>query len=235
MFYKCTAILTYLSSITVQNILRVDKKAIGERVKALRTRQKLSQEKFGDSLGVSRSAINQMEKGQISPSIELMGRMVEKYSITYDSLLSDTNLSASTQKGIPFYDVPAIAGPMTTYNDLREYVVDYLHFPGYEDFSDCDFCVKASGDSMLGKFNPGDYLLCKVVKDRTLLLPGETYYLITSEFKTVKYVFPRTKDGVYLLKSENELFEDFEVAMDKVFMIAHVKGAASVHIKRIAM
>lgn len=138
---------------------------------------------------------------------------------------------AAEQKGIPYYDIAAAAGPIEMYDDLQEHVVDYLRFPG-ADFNDCDFCVKVWGDSMIGVCNPGDIIICKEVKDRSLINPRSVYFIITSEYKTIKYVHPGTQEGHIMLRSSNELIEDFEVPMNKVQKIYHVRGTAS--IRRIA-
>lgn len=203
-----------------------------------------SQSDLANAIGENKQGITDLKSGKKKVTMEHLESIKEAFpNFDLREFLSDKIRNFLTEavqlrnehqlpikKGIPFYDISAVSGAMVTFDDLSAHIVDYLHFPG---FDDCDFAVINSGDSMLGKFNPGDYLLCKEVQDRSLLISGAPYFVITSEYKTVKYVFPRPKEGVFLLRPENSFYEDFEVPMDKVFKIYHVKGAASV--KRIAI
>ena len=49
----------------------MSKNIIGKRIKALRLGKGLSQEEFGISVDLSRSAISQIEGGQIYPSLDI--------------------------------------------------------------------------------------------------------------------------------------------------------------------
>jgi transcriptional regulator with XRE-family HTH domain len=215
-----------MSSFAVQNIFYVDKKAVGERVKSLRISSKLSQEKFATSIGMSRSGLTQIESGATFPSLDTLEKLVEQYRSSFDDLLSSAGQSGRG-KGIPLYDIYAAAGPVEMYNDLREYIIDYMHLPE-TDVNGFDFAVKVWGPSMQGVFNDGDIALCKEVKDRTLINYGAPYFIITSEFKTIKYVHTSDKEGYVRLRSENELFDTFEIPMDSIYKIFHAKVAVAV-------
>ncbi|WP_316836801.1 helix-turn-helix transcriptional regulator [Pedobacter nutrimenti] len=69
----------------MQEIL--SKKDIGERIKALRTAQRLSQSKVADLLSISRSNYSQIELGNQFPSFNILNVIARYYSKSYNWLL----------------------------------------------------------------------------------------------------------------------------------------------------
>lgn len=180
-----------------------------------------------------RTAVSNWENGTSTPKLDIVVAIANSLDVTPDELLGfggkETGApDAISEKGIPFYDIYAAAGPITMYSDLREYITDYIHVPGI-DFNDCDFCVTVWEDSMKGKFNPGDVIICREVHDRTLLKPGASYFIITSEYKTVKDVYPGEEAENVKLVPYNKEQSPFDIALDKIIKIYHVRGRASIN------
>lgn len=76
---------------------------LGEKIMRLRQKQGLSQEAFGESLGVSRQAVSKWETGQAMPDINKITAMSELFGVSTDSLLKsgesmEENTSCSTQQ-----------------------------------------------------------------------------------------------------------------------------------------
>jgi SOS-response transcriptional repressor LexA len=192
-----------------------------------------NQRTLAEMLGVHEQTLTEYKSGKRK---KVKSGLQEKINelfpgVSIESVLTSIEKSKTEEgKGIPYYDIYAAAGPITMYSDLREYITDYIHVPGV-DFSDCDFCVTVWENSMKGKFNPGDVIICREVHDRTLLKPGASYFIITSEYKTVKDVYPGEQEGWLKLVPYNDEQRPFEIPLDKVLKIYHVRGNAS--IKRI--
>lgn len=70
----------------------------GERVKAIRTTLKLTLEKFGVKLGVGKTAISKIEKGERSLTVQMMKAICNEYRVNYEYLESGV--------GEMFSDVP---------------------------------------------------------------------------------------------------------------------------------
>lgn len=66
---------------------------IGERIMELRQKQGVSQEAFGEMLGVSRQAVSKWETCQAMPDIEKVMAMSEIFGVTTDYLLKGTETS----------------------------------------------------------------------------------------------------------------------------------------------
>lgn len=70
----------------------------GERVKAIRATLKLTLEKFGEKLGVGKTAISKIEKGERSLTVQMMRAICNEYRVNYEYLESGI--------GEMFSDVP---------------------------------------------------------------------------------------------------------------------------------
>ncbi len=76
--------------------MSTDKKAntsiFGSRLKSVRTRLNLNQSQMAEQIGVSKDTLSRYERGELTPSIDVLKRMVENYSsegVTADALLLD--------------------------------------------------------------------------------------------------------------------------------------------------
>jgi transcriptional regulator with XRE-family HTH domain len=82
------------------------KNDISLRIKQLRTEKKLSQEAFGDLLGVSKAAISQLEVGTTALSMDLLYKIVKQFGITYDYLIDGIDhLNSNTKQSIAISDL----------------------------------------------------------------------------------------------------------------------------------
>lgn len=124
--------------------------------------------------------------------------------------------------GIPMYNVPATASVVGVFeDDMSEKPLFYLDVPGARD---CDFGVRVSGDSMYPRFRNGDWIGCKEVKNREHILYGEVYYIITPDYKTVKYVQPHpSKEDWVLLIPHNESIKPTPLPKSEIIRLYMVK------------
>jgi transcriptional regulator with XRE-family HTH domain len=67
----------------------------GEKIIKLRQKKGLSQEQFGELLGVSRQAVSKWETGQTMPDIDKIISMSQIFEVTTDYLLMDENKTAA--------------------------------------------------------------------------------------------------------------------------------------------
>lgn len=63
---------------------------IEEKIMKLRKEKGLSQEEFGEEVGVSRQAVSMWENGETKPDIDKVKLICEKYNISYEYLLDDS-------------------------------------------------------------------------------------------------------------------------------------------------
>lgn len=63
---------------------------VGERVKLIRTRADLSQEEFGNRLGMGRGAVYNVEKRVVEPKETFLKLICTTYGVAYEWLISGT-------------------------------------------------------------------------------------------------------------------------------------------------
>lgn len=125
---------------------------IGERIKALRIQQGLTQEELGQKVGVQKSAIYKYETGLV---VNLKRSTIEKLALALDVKPSYLMGLSDEEPKIPqgFSPLPrtvkrplvgdiACGEPITAEQNITDYVdvPEEMH---------CDFCLKCHGDSMI--------------------------------------------------------------------------------------
>lgn len=165
------------------------------------------------------------------------------YDLLYDILSSDLGISPKwlllgegammdgteetegrreQPKGLPLIPMEAFAGPgLPTYEDER--VEDYY---AISDFKNSDFLIRVKGDSMVPKYNGGDIVACKAVKDVLFLQWGRCYVIYThSQGIMIKRVQPSERAECIKCVSDNPRYAPFDVPMDDIVQVALVNGA----------
>ncbi|MGQ3740891.1 helix-turn-helix domain-containing protein [Bacillus sp. Fil] len=71
---------------------------IGKRVKEIRSKLKMTQQEFADSISVSKSLISLIELGIKKPSIETINKMSNKGNVSVDYILGKTNQKNSSEE-----------------------------------------------------------------------------------------------------------------------------------------
>ncbi len=66
----------------------IDLKAVGERLKQVRIENNLKQSEMAEILGLGRTIISTMEKGDSSPTLQSLFILKEKFNISIDWLIS---------------------------------------------------------------------------------------------------------------------------------------------------
>lgn len=205
----------------------LSKDVVGNQIKALRLEKGLSQEEFGVSVDLSRSAISQIESGQIYPSLETIDRIVKHYSTNWDLLTGNakptkteglrevrtvvTTVDNSGKDNIVLVPIKAQAGYLIGAQD-HEYIESLPAFwlPGLGPGSYRAFEV--SGYSMLADrqgFFPGDIVIAELVERLEDIKDGFVYVLVNNAQEVDNIVLKRClnyldKGGVIICKSDNK-------------------------------
>ena len=66
-------------------------KIVGQRLRGLREKARLSQTKLGDMFGICQSSMNRYENGSASPSFESLVKMADYYDVSLDYLFGRTD------------------------------------------------------------------------------------------------------------------------------------------------
>jgi transcriptional regulator with XRE-family HTH domain len=210
---------------------------IQANIKHLRTLKKLSQERFADELGWSRSMIGSYEEGRSEPSIDRLIDLSNYFNIPIDILVrNDLRLAKDTS----FIEVgnKRVLFPVTV-NEANEDLIEIVpakasagYLEGYADPEYIEQLQKIKlpflptgthrafpikGDSML-PVKDGAFVVAKFVEDIADVKNGKTYIVLTKEDGLVyKRVYNQIKDNdTLLLSSDNKAYKPYEVKAEDV-------------------
>ena len=120
----------------------------GERVKEIRQSLNLTLEKFGENLGVQRSAISKIEKDRVALSDQMAKAICREYNVNYDFLICG--------EGEMFDSLPeTILDELCLQYNLNDFdralVEMYISFP-----EDCRKLIKKEMLRLLQKVTPDE-------------------------------------------------------------------------------
>jgi len=212
-------------------------KHIQANIKHLRTLKKLSQERFADELGWSRSMIGSYEEGRSEPPIDRLIDLSNYFKIPIDILVkNDLRLTKDTsfieignkrvlfpitvnednEDLIEIVPAKASAGYLSGYDD-PEYIeqLQKIKLPFLPTGTHRAFPIK--GDSML-PVKDGAFVVAKFVEDISDVKNGRTYIVLTKDDGLVyKRVYNQIEDhDALLLSSDNKIYKSYEVKTDTI-------------------
>jgi transcriptional regulator with XRE-family HTH domain len=205
----------------------LSKSVIGNQIKALRVEKGLSQEEFGIPIDLSKSAISQIESGQIYPALETVNKIVQYYSTTWEKIMgyakvSETHSNGSVRTLVTTIDnagkdnvllvpIKAQAGYLIGAQQ-QDYIERLPTFwlPGLGPGTYRAFEV--SGYSMLADrqgFHPGDIVIAELVERIQDIKDGFVYVLVNNAQEVDNILLKRClnyidKGGVIICKSDNK-------------------------------
>ncbi len=143
-------------------------------------------------------------------------------------LKTDTSSHSINQsgEGVPYYDVDFTLGFDLLENNQTVNPDYYINFPIY---NKADCWVNATGRSMSPLIDHGDKIALKQILDWTEnILYGETYALVTEDFRTIKKVRKSAKGDDYLrLIPENiEEYDEQDIPKSTIRGVFRVMGCA---------
>jgi transcriptional regulator with XRE-family HTH domain len=197
---------------------------IGQNIKYLRVKNKLSQQELADKLNVPRSSLSDYERGHTQVNLENLLKLSSIFNVTIDNFIK-TNLShteleivrnpdfrvlaisvdADNNNNIELVETRASAGYLLSYSD-PEYIRDLpkISFPNIPQGTYRAFEIK--GDSML-PIEPGSIVICSYIEGLKDIKKDKTYIIISkSEGVVYKRVRPDFQKKRLLLISDNEAY-----------------------------
>lgn len=194
------------------------------RVNKLRKKNGYSQQKLAQVLNVHQTAISQWETGRTSPDVEVASQMASLFGVSLDYLLgleddrfrTAKNLLPLKTKKVPLLGDIACGKPIFADEQFGEFV-------SVSDDIDCDFCLRAVGDSMTGaRINDGDIVF---IREQSTVDNGQIAAVIIDDEATLKRVYFYPEKQKLVLNPENPAFEPLVYVGEELEQI-HILGKA---------
>lgn len=149
-------------------------KKYSNRVKELRLAKSLSQEQLAEKIGLTKQAISQYERGERSPSMEVLEALCDFFNVSSDFLLGFDSvtlrfvgkneidkLESKSSVRIPVLGRVAAGVPI----DAIEDVLDWEEIPEAMAATGEFFGLKIKGDSMQPRIAEGDVVIVRSQPD----------------------------------------------------------------------
>ena len=155
----------------------------------------------------------------------MIGRWSKKLS---DTDLEERSKAIKTKEklkdnGVPIIPIEAMAGYGKGDKTVMEYEVDQRFV--IPTLKGVDFFIQVSGDSMLPKYNGGDLVACRYVKELIFIQWGRVYVLDTSQGAVIKRLQPSENENEVICVSDNKEYKPFKVPITDIRSISLVVGA----------
>lgn len=177
-------------------------------LKKLRISNNETQNDLANFLGVSRTTYLKYENGLHEPSFETLTKLADHFNVSVDYLLGNKekkspelnikNILPLKTKKVPLLGDIACGKPIWAEQTHGEFI-------SVSDDIDADFCLRASGDSMIGaRIYDGDIVF---IKNQDMVNNGEIAAVIIDNEATLKRVYYYPEKNKIVLNPENPAFE----------------------------
>lgn len=176
------------------------------KLKALRKEKKITQEQLATMISVERSTVGKYETG-IMPSMDVLQRIATVFDVSVDYLIGRSNKSTSTipdniiplkTKKVPLLGSIACGEPVFANEEHGEFVLT-------SDNIEADFCLRATGDSMIGaRIFDGDIVF---IRKQETVENGQIAAVMIGDEATLKRVYYHPENSKLILAPENPTFE----------------------------
>ena len=202
---------------------------IGQNIKYLRNKYKLSQQELSEKLTVPRSSLSDYERGHTQVSIDMLIRLSDIFDVKIDDLLRSNishrdleiirnrdlrvlaiSVDADNNSNIELVETKAEAGYLASFAD-PEYIRDLpkIAFPNIPEGTYRGFEIH--GDSML-PMEPGTIIICSYVESLKDIKAGRTYVIISNADGVVyKRVKNDANTNQLMLISDNEAYLPYQI------------------------
>lgn len=117
-------------------------------------------------------------------------------------------------------DVAVAAGFM---NGIAEQAHEFEMRELMPQFSDYDFSINVTGDSMLPDIHPGDTVYCRIEQNRYADVVGKLCLIDTNDGAVLKIIKKEGKDNI-TLHSFNPDYKDYQVKFEDIIRIGRIVG-----------
>ena len=224
---------------------------LNHNIKYLRKERAYTQGVLAQKIDIKRSLIGAYEECRAEPKIATIQKLSYLFGVSLDDLINSdlskeapskhVDMEGKTLRVLPIavdqfqrekitaVPVKAEAGYSERYAD-PEYISELPSFslPLEELFQDqTTRLFQISGDSML-PILPGSYMISSYVENWDHIKDGETYIIVTKDQGVVyKRAYKQLEKSNLLLKSDNVIYEPFEVSLEEVLEVWKAEGSIS--------
>lgn len=134
-----------------------------------------------------------------------------------------------SDNAIPVYDIDVTAGNRELSREFTsDRIIGYVNIPEVRRGTSV---VRVNGDSMMPSICDGAFVAIRPVTDVSCIFWGQIYVVVLDDFRVVKHVRRHPDPSMVILRSENPLYDDMEIARSKIRKLYIVESILNVKIQ----
>jgi transcriptional regulator with XRE-family HTH domain len=198
----------------------------GDQLKELRQQSNLTQEELAERIGVSARWIIKLESGEKGISRDVLQKIQAVFK---------PEQPARPQYLIPLFDQDLSNTTMEFFENPQEFPHVDIDLPGYRG---AKFAISIAGDAMYPSISSGSLVICKEITDKSLIMYGEIYLIVTADYRIVKRVKKSNKKGYIIAVSDNhnghsdpdgKTYANVDIPIEKIKFLYLVTGSIKRH------
>ena len=210
--------------------------SVKERLKLYLKEKKITERSFAEAIEVSSGYVNAISKS-IQPD------KLQRISIQYPDLnqvwlltgegemlknkitKKSESIQAFHNEGIPLVSATAIGGFGNFEFSIQATDVKGMYVvPKFQD-KKIDFMIEVTGSSMYPKYNSGDVVACRIIRESQFIQWNKVHVVATREQGIlVKRLKPSDNKDCILAVSDNRNYDPFEIPLSEIEGLALVVG-----------
>lgn len=195
-----------------------------EKFEKLMKANKCSAYQVSKGTGIAQATLSDWKRGKTQPKQDKIEKICEYFNVPLSYFYGDDNTSILSNvfsielKRFPMLGEIACGVPKYTNEDRESYVMAGTNI-------NADFCLRASGDSMVGaRILDGDIVF---IRKQDMVENGEIAAVVVNNDSeaTLKRLYYYPDKGLLILKPENPAYEDLIFSGNELNQV-HVLGKA---------
>lgn len=216
-------------------MVRLD--SINTRIKLLISELNLNPNSFSIRIGIQPQTLHHIISGRLTkPGFEIIQKILSTFvdinpdwlihgngSVFRKNTTKELTLPLNSTKQIPLVRIEAFGGIGNHEFAIEQKDIQALYV--VPDFTNIDFMIRVKGSSMYPKYNSGDVVACRVLKEKSFIQWNKVHVVATKEQGIlIKRIKKATNDTSIIAVSDNKDYDPFEIPWSQVDGIAIVVG-----------
>tara|TARA_R110002020_G_scaffold36090_11_gene108536 strand:- start:35 stop:667 length:633 start_codon:yes stop_codon:yes gene_type:complete len=200
------------------------------QLKHIRKKLGYSQKNVADKLDISVANYSKIERGAIQLTVDRLLQLSSFFALSPEEIIYHHHPSAlqneKRKSNVSYVPVSAQAGLLIDFSNenVEEQSIQFSLPVFYENDL---FMINLVGESMYPTFSNGDFILIKKSHSDTDIKWGEPYLVVSQNGQVVKRVHKAKEESKLLLKSDNELYDSYEIELINIKSLWEIKGVLS--------
>ena len=140
-----------------------------------------------------------------------------------EGLIAAEPAALYSKNSVPLVSVEALAG-----NGNAAFTIEQKDIKGFyvvPDFTNIQFMMRVTGNSMYPKYNSGDVVACRILKEPSFIQWNKVHVIATKDQGIlIKRLKKSSKDKYYTCISDNSDYDAFDIPIKEVSGVALVVG-----------